>query len=222
MLGVNGVGKTTLLHTLAGIRPAQAGNILLNGASKEQLGGKAWARRLGVVFQDVPDLFPTTVLETVLTGRYPHSDFLGWEREHDRAVAREALSAVGLSGMEEREATSLSGGERQRLRLAAFLAQETTVGLLDEPTNHLDPVHQVRLLSFLTKRTQASNGTLLMALHDVNWVARFCDHCLLLYGSGQIRAGRTAEQLTAENLQALYRYPMISVSTPWGCGWLPN
>jgi len=221
MLGINGAGKTTLLHALAGLHPARTGSVLLDGVSRTQIGRRGWAQRLGVVFQDEPDPFPGTVLEMTLAGRHPHLGRFGWETERDYTLAREALTAMSLTELEYRETTTLSGGERQRLRMAAFLAQDTPIGLLDEPTNHLDPAHQMRIFSLLVARVHAQAGTLLMALHDVNLVARFCDHCLLLYGNGDITAGFTTEVLTAASLQRLYRYPIAAVDTPWGKGWLP-
>ncbi|CAK0751748.1 ABC transporter [Gammaproteobacteria bacterium] len=221
MLGINGVGKTTLIHALAGLHPVQTGDVLLGGVSRMRLGRKACARYLGVVFQDEPDLFPNTVLEVTLASRHPHLGYFGRETEKDYALAEAALATVGLTGLEHRAITTLSGGEHQRLRIAAFLAQDTLVGLLDEPTNHLDPSHQIRLLSFLRERTRIRGGALLMALHDVNLVARFCDHCLLLFGNGEINAGPTNEMLTTTTLQRLYHHPMIAKITPWGKGWLP-
>ncbi|CAK0749441.1 iron complex transport system ATP-binding protein [Gammaproteobacteria bacterium] len=221
MLGVNGAGKTTLLHTLAGLHPARTGSVLLDGLSRTQLGRRGWAQRLGVVFQDESDPFPSTVLESTLIGRHPHLGRFGWETESDYALAREALAAMDLVALEQRETVTLSGGERQRLRMAAFLTQDTPIGLLDEPTNHLDPAHQMRLFSLLVARAHARAGTLLMALHDVNLVARFCDHCLLLYGNGDTTAGPVTEVLTVASLQRLYRHPLVAVNAPWGQGWLP-
>ncbi len=222
MLGVNGVGKTTLLHTLAGLRPAQSGNVFLKGAPLEQLTGRARAQQLGLVFQDRPDQFPTTVLETVLASRYPYLGWLGWETERDKGLVYKALAAVDLANLAHRETTSLSGGERQRLRIAAFLAQDTALGLLDEPLNHLDPAYQVRIISHLVERARHQGGALLMVLHDVNLAARFCDHCLLIHGDGTTSAGSTEEVLTENSLQRLYHHPIVPVVTPWGRGWLPG
>jgi iron complex transport system ATP-binding protein len=222
VLGINGAGKTTLLHTLAGLYPAQKGEILLEGGSRAALGRQTWARRLGVVFQENVDPFPATVLEVTLMGRYPHQGWLGWQTADDYTQAGNALAAVGLSGQEQRNTTTLSGGEYQRLRIATFLAQDPAVGLLDEPTNHLDPPYQTRILSYLVEYIcRRKAGALLMVLHDVNLAARFCDHCLLLFGDGQIDAGPTEKILTAHNLYRLYHYPIAEVVAPWGKGWLP-
>lgn len=82
VLGPNGVGKTTLLHTLAGLRAPRAGRVLLDDTPLETLKRKRVAQRLALVFQDRQDGFPATVLETALIGRHP---FLApWHREGRR------------------------------------------------------------------------------------------------------------------------------------------
>jgi len=216
MLGVNGVGKTTLLHTLAGLRPPQAGEIRLGGR-------KNWALQRGVVFQnDDLDALPMTVEEVASTGRYPHLGFWGHERPKDRQAVTDALEMVGIAHLSRRDAASLSGGERQRLRLATFLAQDVPLGLLDEPTNHLDPGAQFSLLNLLVTRTRERHGALLMTLHDVNCAVRFCDQCLLLFGHGNTEIGATSSALTAPTLTRLYRHPMIATPAPWGVAWLPG
>ena len=221
VLGINGVGKTTLLHTLAGLRGAQTGSLFLHGTPLTQWSGRTRAQQIGVVFQEEPDPFPATVAETILASRYPYLGWFGWETARDQECARSALAAMDLTALAHRETTHLSGGERQRLRIAAFLSQGTPIGLLDEPLNHLDPAYQVRILSLLRERTRTRDGALLMVFHDINFAARFCDHCLLIHGDGSTSAGPTTAVLTTTALQRLYHYPMMPVATHWGQGWLP-
>jgi iron complex transport system ATP-binding protein len=206
ILGRNGAGKTTLLHTLAGLRDADGGRLDLDGGPMTALSRRTIARRLALMPQDSSDPFPATVLETALIGRHPHLGVWEWEGPEDRERARQALAAVGLGELSDRDVTTLSGGERRRLAVATVLTQEPQIYLLDEPVNHLDPHHQVRLLQLL--RTTADNGAVMMSLHDVNLAARFCDRVLLLYGNGESEHGPTAELLTAERLERLYGHPV--------------
>jgi len=205
LLGANGIGKTTLLHTLAGLRPAAAGEVCLEGLRLQQLGRKALARRIGVLFQDSRDTFPATVLETVLGGRYPHLPLWGGETAADMRRAGEALERLDLAPLQHRRIDTLSGGERRRLAAALLLVQAPDVLLLDEPVNHLDLHHQISLLSLFTE--QAAHGrSLLMSLHDVNLVRRFCSHALLLIDDHTLVAGPAPEVVTAANLERLYRH----------------
>ena len=222
LLGINGVGKTTLLHTLAGLREPAAGDVRLNGQPISAMPRRQVAQRLGLLLQEEGDAFPGTVLETALSGRHPHLGRWQWESAADIALAERALAQVGLQGLETRQTQTLSGGERRRLSLATLLTQDPQLFLLDEPTNHLDPHQQITLLKRLVAQTRDETRGLLMILHDVNLASRFCDHVLLLFGNGESLHGATAAVLTAENLQRLYGHPVVTLAGPHGPVFLPR
>jgi iron complex transport system ATP-binding protein len=210
ILGCNGSGKTLTLHTLAGLRPAHAGEVYLGGIPYEKLKRRSIALRLGLLAQDLEDAFVTTALEMVLIGRHPHLALWQWETAEDERIAREALAAVDLAEFAERRTDTLSGGEQRRVAVAALLAQRPQVYLLDEPTNHLDPHHQISVLS-LFRKLAAGGSTVITTLHDATLAARFADRVLLLFGDGRWSAGPVREVLTAESLSALYASPMMEI-----------
>lgn len=214
VLGANGAGKTTLLHALAGLRQPSAGTVSLDDHPLSAWRRRAVAQRLGILLQETHDPFPATVLETALIGRHPHLGPWQWEGAADRKRARAALAQVELDSLEERAIDTLSGGERRRLALATLLVQEPALYLLDEPTNHLDLHYQIRLLGRMREQSRAAGGALVMALHDVNLAARFCDHVLLLFGDGSALHGPASSLLTAEHLTWLYHHPIEAV--PFG------
>lgn len=205
MLGVNGVGKTTLLHTLAGLKPASDGEIRIEGRPLASMRRKEAGRRIGLLPQTHEDPFPSSVLETALIGRHPYLGRLEWESAGDEAIARGALAAVGLEGAEARLAHTLSGGERRLLALATLLTQDPPLYLLDEPSNHLDLHQQIAVLDLLKAKTRAGRA-IVMVLHDVNLAARYCDRALLLHGEGESEQGGTKEILTETTLSRLYRH----------------
>ena len=221
VLGGNGVGKTTLLHTLAGLR-AQHGEVRLQGTSMAALTRRQVAQRLGLLMQQAEDSLPATVLETALIGRHPHLDFWRWESHADVAIARRALRTVGLEGLEQRSQTALSGGERRRLALATVLVQDPLVFLLDEPAQQLDLHHQLALLSLLRHKVDEESRALIMSLHDINLAARFCSHILMLFGDGELLQGPAETVLTAENLTRLYRTPVNTLSSAMGRAFIPG
>ncbi len=211
ILGRNGAGKSTLLSTLAGLRDADAGTLRLDGKSYAEHGPRAAARLRGWLGQDHSDPFASTVLEAVLTGRHPHLGRWAWESGADTDIARAALAAMGLTGMEEREVHTLSGGERQRAAIAALLAQEPRLYLLDEPLAHLDLNHQIATLELLSRRAHEDGVALAMVLHDPNLALRYCDQAVLLYGDSRHLAGPVADILDAATLSDLYGHPLRRV-----------
>jgi iron complex transport system ATP-binding protein len=211
ILGRNGSGKTLTLHTLAGLRPAQAGVVSLDGQPIARLARRALARRIGVLLQDLEEGFTMTALESVLIGRHPHLSAWQWEGHEDERIAMQALAQMDLADCANRSTDTLSGGEQRRVAIAGLLAQEPEVFLVDEPTNHLDPHHQLAVLALLRKLA-SSGATIIASLHDPTLAARFADRVLLLFGDGRWRLGPAAEVLTGESLSELYSTPMVELA----------
>jgi len=210
ILGMNGCGKTTLLHTLAGLLLPQSGNINITTVNLNTLPRREVAQQLGLLLQHQEDHFPGTVLEAVLIGRHPHLKSWQWETESDEQLVFDTLKLVGLEHFSERSILTLSGGERQRVALATLLVQQTKIRLLDEPVNHLDIHHQHEVMKTLT--TNNDNIANMFVLHDVNLAARYCDHALLIYGDGKVLQGPSSEVLSEINLSELYQHPLQEIS----------
>ena len=208
VLGRNGSGKTSLLHTLAGLRGAAAGGIALCGKPYAELAPRAAAHLRGLLVQTHSDAFPASVLETALIGRHPHLGRWAWEGAEDQRIARAALEAVGLAGLEDRDVHSLSGGERQRLAMATLLTQQPLLYLLDEPLAHLDLSHQIVMLELAKRHAGECRAGFIIAIHDMNLALRYCQRALLLYGDGRWKEGPGDEVLTVENLSELYGQPL--------------
>lgn len=210
VLGRNGCGKTLTLHTLAGLRQPQAGQVYLEGSAMTGLSRRAVALRLGLLAQDVEESFVTTALEAVLVGRHPHLELWQWETAEDERIAQGALAAVDLQDFAQRRTDTLSGGELRRVAVAALLAQEPSTFLLDEPSNHLDPAHLLGILG-LFRDLCTARRTVIATLHDPTIAARFADKALLLFGDGRWAAGPARELLTADSLSELYQSPMLEL-----------
>jgi iron complex transport system ATP-binding protein len=206
IFGPNGVGKTLMLHTLAGLRDGSGGQVRLYGSPLTELDRPAIARRLGLLLQNQDDAFPTTVFETALMGRHPRLGFWQWETDTDIQCTEAALRTMDLAEFGERMTATLSGGERQRLALATLLVQDPDVMLLDEPMNHLDPLHKIVALTKL--KTLADEGkTILTTLHDPALAAKFASDVLLMFGDGGWEFGSADSMLTPDNLERLYGTP---------------
>ncbi len=208
IIGRNGIGKSTLLATLAGLRPPLAGTVQLDGRPLAGWPARDLARRRALLQQAHDDHFASTVLDTVLVGRHPHIGRWADESEQDIRIALDALARVSLRGCGAREVRTLSGGERQRVAIAALLTQDAALCLLDEPVTHLDLDYQIEMLELFAQLAHDEGRAVVMVLHDLNQVLRFCDRALLLTGAGQWRCGTVDDVLQAGVLSQAFCHPL--------------
>ena len=151
--GDNGVGKTTLLHLIVGLKKAKQGDITGFGelCKTEKQFNKLRAKA-GLLFQDPDDqLFCPTVLEDVMFGPLN----LGFTKQQAIDKSLKTLNTLGMQGFESRITHQLSGGEKRMITLASVLVMEPEVLILDEPTNALDEKAKMRLLNVLQTLPQA-------------------------------------------------------------------
>ncbi len=204
LIGPNGSGKTTLLRLLSGVLSARAGTVEILGGDIRRMSRREVARRVAVVPQETSVVFPFTVEEVVLMGRFPHLGPYGLESKRDIEAAREAMEATDTTEFASRRIQELSGGERQRVIIARALAQGADILLLDEPTAFLDIKHQVDVAT-LVKRLQRELGlTIVMAGHDLNLAAAFSDSIVLMKSGRVFAAGAPADVIRPEILTSAY------------------
>lgn len=204
VLGRNGIGKTTLLHTLAGLWEPAAGSVFIQGHEMRLVKPQQLARWRGLLLQQQSDAFSSSVLATVMTGRYPYQ--LGWSRDsaEDYRLVIQALKQVEMLDYRQSDVLQLSGGERQRVALATLLVQDPCVLLLDEPTAHQDVAAQMRVMQLLSQ--QSKQKVVIAACHDINLVARYATHVLLL-GQSQVWQGCVDQVLQPQYLQLAFGCP---------------
>ena len=214
LLGPNGAGKSTLLRLIAGIETPDAGGALLDGVTIDTLPRREAARRIALLEQNTAPSVDLSVREVVLLGRIPHrSRLLGsFGGEDDLRVASEVLAMVGASDLADRHWHTLSGGQQQRVQIARALAQRPSLLLLDEPTNHLDVSAQLSLLG----QVRALGLTAIMALHDLNLAAAYCDRILLLNEGRLVASGTPDEVLQPATIAAVYGVDCDIVQHPRG------
>jgi iron complex transport system ATP-binding protein len=200
LLGPNGSGKSTLLRLLSGVLAPSAGVVTLDERPLARTGRRALARRIATVQQNAHTQTELTVREVVALGRIPHRRAWAPMSAVDLEAVRGALERAGLTDLADRSWHTLSGGERQRAQIARALAQEPEELLLDEPTNHLDIQYQIDLLELVAGLPVTS----VIALHDLNLAAMYCDRLLVLRQGRVVAEGTPSQVLTASLIGAVY------------------
>ena len=138
LLGANGVGKSTLLRTLAGFLPPLSGKVMLEGRDLLSFSLSERSRAVSVVLTERVEVPYMKVEDLVGMGRSPYTGFFGTLTKEDKTIIGDAIELVGITDLVGRTIDTLSDGERQKALLAKALAQQTPIILLDEPTAFLD------------------------------------------------------------------------------------
>lgn len=201
LIGPNGSGKSSLLRLLSGLKKPQSGSVRIMDQDIARVSRRALARQVAFVQQNASTDTNVSVCDVVRLGRTPHRSALsGWTAADEDAVMT-ALRQVDMAKRRSQPWQTLSGGERQRVIIARALAQDPRVMFLDEPTNHLDIHHQIEIL----RMVRALDLTSVVALHDLNLAAMFCDKIIVLQSGRVVAFGTPAEVLTRTLLRDVFR-----------------
>ena len=201
LAGPNGAGKSTLLRTLYRARRPTGGRVLLDGEDVWRMPAGRLARRLAAVLQESGGDFELSVYDVVAMGRTPHKRAFDGDNAADRAIIADALERLDVADLAYAPFDRLSGGEKQRVLIARALAQRPATMVLDEPTNHLDLRHQLDALNLV----RGLGVTAVVALHDLNMAAAFCDRICVMDAGRVVALGTPADVLTPALLAEVYR-----------------
>lgn len=211
IVGPNGAGKTTLIKSILGLMKPAAGQILIFGKPYiQQRNLIGYVPQRGSVDWD----FPTSVLDVVMMGRY---GALGWFRrpgKHERYLALEALTKVGMDGYAQRQIGQLSGGQQQRVFLARALVQDADIYLMDEPFQGVDAVTE-RAIVDLLRLLREGGKTVVVVHHDLQTVTEYFDWVSMI-NVRKIASGPVAQVFNDTNLRLTYggRVAFLNTTPP--------
>jgi iron complex transport system ATP-binding protein len=181
-MGPNGIGKSTLLRTLAGLQVPLEGAVHLN---KSVDIGKA----IAVVLTDRVQAYHMTARELITYGRYPYLNWSLSEKKEDLEKIEHAIDQLHLRPLADQSISSLSDGQLQMVMIARAVAQDTPILLLDEPTAHLDLNNRVEIMTVLRKLARDLNKSILLATHELDLALQMADRIWLITKNGTIATG---------------------------------
>lgn len=196
VIGPNGSGKTTLLKTILGLISPISGKI---NYEKD------------IVFGYVPqtsnfdNLFPISVAELVMMGRYSRLSVGKLPKKLDLGIVNDCLDKVAILDLKNRTFRSLSGGEKQRALIARAIAGQPDILVLDEPTASVDLKGETGVMELIEKIRIENKITVLMVSHFINTVSRFSDHVIAVdKDKGIFRSGLKEEILRREIIDEMF------------------
>lgn len=207
LLGPNGVGKSTLLRTLARMQKPLGGSVTLDGVDLHRLNQRALARRLSVVLTERVESGIMPTYDLIGMGRYPHTGWNGQLTAHDHTVIRRAIALTRSETLAMRNVMELSDGERQRVMIARALAQEPAVMFLDEPTAFLDAPRRAELTGLLRQLAHDTGLAVLLSTHDIELALRTADRVWLITPDKQLLTGAPEDLVLEGKFAASFSSP---------------
>lgn len=205
-IGSNGAGKSTLLNIMARTLKLDSGDILIDDKSLSSWKTEDLAKKISILSQFNHINIRLTVRELVTFGRYPHSK--GKTTNEDKEKVNEALAYLGIEHLADRYLDELSGGQVQMAYIAMIIAQDTDYIFLDEPLNNLDMNHSVKIMKILKKLVREKNKTVIVVIHDINFVSVYADNVIALKQGEIVVQGVNEEVITREVLKDVYSLDM--------------
>ena len=180
LVGVNGVGKSTLLRTLTNVQNALSGDILIHDKNIKHYAALDLAKVLSLVLTEQFMSKNLSVFELVALGRQPYTNWVGNLSEKDLTIVNTALTQTNISNIKHKRCFELSDGQLQKVMIARALAQDTDLIILDEPTTHLDIYHKVYTLKLLQKLAKETHKTILFSSHEIDLAIQLCDKLIVM------------------------------------------
>ncbi len=204
LVGPNGAGKSTVLKSIAAQLAPLGGMVYLEDENLLEMKGVDRARKMSVMFTEKIHAEWMTCRDVVAAGRYPYTGKFGVLSESDWRAVDEAMEAVNVLNLRERDFQTLSDGQRQRVLLARALCQEPDIILLDEPTSYLDIRYRLEFMAVLQELARKNKMTVILSIHELDMAMRISDWVLCVGNGKKMRFGRPEEVLGSSEISELF------------------
>jgi iron complex transport system ATP-binding protein len=203
LLGVNGIGKSTLLRTICGLQKTVSGNIAVAGTLLEKIPLAERAKLISVVLTEKILVENISVREFIALGRMPYTNWLGKLTEEDQKEINRIIEVLNIHKLQAKLFNHISDGERQKVLIGRALAQQTPLIILDEPTGFLDFRNKKEILDLLASISQKMRKTIILSTHDIESCIQYCSKCWLMTEDKKFAEIRKSENYRNEVLGLL-------------------
>lgn len=209
LLGSNGVGKSTLLRTIAAFQPKIAGEIFVRDQEIESYKERDLSKVIGVVLTERFADNNMTAYELICMGRSPYTGFWGKLEKEDKYAVKKAIQLVRIEHLRDRMLHTLSDGERQKCMIAKALAQDTPIIILDEPTAFLDFPSKVDMMQLLHRLSRETRKTIFLSTHDLELALQVADKIWLMDDTKQLHIGTPEDLALSGELSRFFQQKEI-------------
>lgn len=180
IVGLNGVGKSTLLKSLCGLLPLLNGQLFIDEQPIINLSLNELAKKIAIVLTEKIGGFNLTAYDVVAAGQMPYTNSFNHLTAKNLTIIEEAITICGLTNHKYKLLNELSDGLFQKTIIAKSLAQQTPIMLLDEPSAFLDYASKHSLFLLLKQLTEEQNKCILVSSHDLDLLLKYCSKILLI------------------------------------------
>lgn len=209
-MGSNGIGKSTLIRTLAGLQKPLSGEIMLNSVSTT---GENIPTKISVVLTDKVSAVNMTVRELVAYGRYPYLDWNIKLSDNDQKIIEQSIEFTHIQNLLDKKLFELSDGQLQMAMIARALAQDTPIILLDEPTAHLDLNNRVEIMNLLRNLSRTTFKSILVATHELDLALQTADLIWLAGADKKIRTGIPEDLVLNGSFDEIFQFKGFDLKT---------
>jgi iron complex transport system ATP-binding protein len=206
LLGANGVGKSTLIRTLANLQPSLSGKVFLKEKELKEYSANQFARQVSLVLTDPIQSGNLNVKELVEMGRYPFTNWTGRLKNTDHKKVLTAIQLCAIDYLKDANISEISDGQLQKAMIARALAQDGELMLLDEPTVHLDANNRYMVLELLRKLVNETQKSILISTHQVEVALKMADEIWLANCGENILCGSPKELLQKGEIEKAFPY----------------
>jgi iron complex transport system ATP-binding protein len=209
LVGKNGIGKSTLLRSIAGIQGILGGKVLIHGRDITSYRLHELSRTVSLVLTDRIFAGNLKVEELVSLGRHPYTNWLGNLASRDKQKIEWALDISGVADFRDRSILELSDGQFQKVLIARALAQDGDIIILDEPTAHLDLPNKITILKLLKDLCDQTGKSILLATHELEYAFQMADRIWMVLAESELLSGCPEDLMLNHSFEKLIDHEAI-------------